>query len=119
VDSDFRASQDRMMAVVNGIYAKYKENFEQQHRRMESSLNLPVELPQPQLRMRFTQSGPEVIIRYPVTREKATEIDDQITRALIDVMHAAPQVKSVGTPTASEPAAAETNASLKHATATT
>jgi small-conductance mechanosensitive channel len=119
-DSDFRASQDRMMVVVNGIYAKYKENFEQQHRRMESSLNLPVELPQPQLRMRFTQSGPEVIIRYPVTREKATEIDDQITRALLDVMHAAPQVKSVESATQSAPAAAtQADASLKHAAATT
>jgi len=107
-----------MIGAVNVVYAKYRDNFEQQHRRMESSLNLPVEIPQPQLRMRFTQSGPEVIIRYPVTREKATEIDDQVTRALLDVMHSEPQVKSVGAPTQSTPAPAGGDAPLRHATAT-
>jgi len=117
-DSDFRASQEQMIGAVNSVYAKYRDNFEQQHRRMESSLNLPVELPQPQLRMRFTQSGPEVIIRYPVTREKATEIDDQVTRALLDVMHSESQVKSVGPPTSSTPAPAGGDAELRHATTT-
>ena len=117
-ESDFRASQEQMIGAVNVVYAKYRDNFEQQHRRMESSLNLPVEIPQPQLRMRFTQSGPEVIIRYPVTREKATEIDDQVTRALLDVMHSEPQVKSVGAPTQSTPAPAGGDAPLRHATAT-
>lgn len=117
-DSDFRASQEQMIGAVNGVYAKYRDNFEQQHRRMESSLNLPVEQPQPQLRMRFTQSGPEVIIRYPVTREKATEIDDQITRALLDVMHAEPKVKSVAPPTSSHAAPDGGDVALKPATAT-
>jgi small-conductance mechanosensitive channel len=117
-ESDFRASQEQMIGAVNSVYAQYRDNFEQQHRRMESSLNLPVELPQPQLRMRFTQSGPEVIIRYPVTREKATEIDDQVTRALLDVMHSEAKVKSVGPSTSSTPAPAGGDAPLRHAAAT-
>jgi small-conductance mechanosensitive channel len=96
-EGDFRAAQKKMMDAVDGVFAKYRESFEQQHRRMETTLNVPVDMPQPQLRMRFTQSGPEVMIRYPVTRDKATEVDDQMTRALLDVMHAAPTVKSVAT----------------------
>jgi small-conductance mechanosensitive channel len=107
-DGDFRAAQKKMMDAVDGVFAKYRESFEQQHRRMETTLNVPVDMPQPQLRMRFTQSGPEVMIRYPVTRDKATEVDDQITRALLDVMHAAPTVKSVATQTAPANATPET-----------
>ncbi len=118
-DSDFREAQRRMMEAVNGVFGKYRANFEQQHQRMESTLNVPVEMPQPQLRMRFTQSGPEVIIRYPVTREKATEVDDQITRALLDVMHSEAQVKSVATttPTPAPPASNDATAApdLAHA----
>jgi small-conductance mechanosensitive channel len=114
-EGDFRAAQKKMMDAVDGVFAKYRENFEQQHRRMETTLNVPVDMPQPQLRMRFTQSGPEVMIRYPVTRDKATEVDDQITRALLDVMHAAPTVKSVATqaapPTATTPEAEHAEAS--------
>jgi small-conductance mechanosensitive channel len=107
-DGDFRAAQKKMMEAVDGVFAKYRENFEQQHRRMETTLNMPVDMPQPQLRMRFAQSGPEVMIRYPVTRDKATEVDDQITRALLDVMHAAPTVKSVATQAAPSNAAPDT-----------
>ena len=115
-DGDFRAAQKKMMDAVDGVFAKYRENFEQQHRRMETTLNVPVDMPQPQLRMRFTQSGPEVMIRYPVTRDKATEVDDQITRALLDVMHAAPTVKSVATQ-ATQTAPANASAETEHAEA--
>jgi small-conductance mechanosensitive channel len=112
-EGDFRAAQKKMMDAVNGVFAKYRESFEQQHRRMETTLNVPVDMPQPQLRMRFTQSGPEVMIRYPVTRDKATEMDDQITRALLDVMHAAPTVKAVAT----QPAPANASPETEHAEA--
>jgi hypothetical protein len=37
-------------------------------------------------------------VRYPVTRENAAEIDDKITRALLDVMGTEPNLKSVGAP---------------------
>jgi small-conductance mechanosensitive channel len=119
-ESDFRAAQKRMMDAVDGVFGKYRENFERQHRRMESTLNMPVDMPQPQLRMRFTQAGPEVVILYPVTREKATEIDDQITRVLLDVMHSAPQVKSIAPPTATiaKPSHADGATEVAHAQAT-
>lgn len=100
---DYHSAQDRMVDAVEGVFAEYQDKLELQHQRMERTLNLPVDMPRPQSRLRFTQSGLEILIRYPVTREKAAEIDDRITRALLDVMGEEPQVKSVGSPTPSMP----------------
>ncbi len=110
-DSDYTLLEKRILKAVNAVFATYRDNLEQQYRRMERTLNLPVEMPSPQTRLRFTQSSLELIIRYPVTREHVTEIDDQITRALLDVMKNEPEVRSVGSPSsASSPALASPSA---------
>jgi hypothetical protein len=68
-------------------------------------------MPRPQNRLRFTQTVLEVVIRYPVTSEKAAEIDDRVTRALLDVMGGEPRVKSVGSPAPSMPSPPSVDAS--------
>lgn len=102
-DGDYHTAQKRMMDAVNAVFDGYRDKLEFQHQRMERMLNLPVEMPRPQNRLRFTQTGLEVVIRYPVTSEKAAEIDERITRALLDVMDQEPHVKSVGSPAPSMP----------------
>jgi small-conductance mechanosensitive channel len=104
-DSDYTLLEKRILKAVNAVFATYRGSVEQQYRSMERTLNLPVEMPAPQSRLRFTQSSLEMIIRYPVTREHTADIDDQITRALLDVMKAEPEVKSVGSPSAASAAA--------------
>ncbi len=102
--SDHHASEDRIMRAVNKVFGGYSDSVEQQHVLMEEALNVPVEKPKPQSRLRFTPSGLEIILRYPVTRENALEIDDKITRALMDVMETEPNLKSVGSPAPETPA---------------
>jgi small-conductance mechanosensitive channel len=102
-EGDYRVAQSRMMEAVEGVFSEYREKLELQHQRMERTLNLPIDMPRPQSRLRFMQNGLEVTIRYPVTREKAADIDDRITRALLDVMDEEPRVKSVGSPEPSMP----------------
>lgn len=41
---------------------------------------------QPKTRLRFVQSGIEVVIRFPVDLQHATEIDDRLTRELLTVI---------------------------------
>jgi len=105
-DSDYGVLEKRILKAVDAVFATYRDNLEQQYRSMERTLNLPIEMPHPQGRLRFTQSALEMIIRYPVTSEHTAEIDDQITRALLDVMKSEPKVKAVGSPatTAQSPA---------------
>jgi hypothetical protein len=39
------------------------------------------------------------VIRYPLELEKAAEVDDRITRALLDAIEREPKLKLVGTVT--------------------
>jgi small-conductance mechanosensitive channel len=94
-DSDYGVLEKRILKAVDAVFATYRDNLEQQYRSMEQTLNLSVEMPHPQSRLRFTQSALEMIIRYPVTSEHTAEIDDQITRALLNVMKSEPEVKAV------------------------
>ena len=102
--SDHHAAEDRIMKAVNEVYGAYSGKVEEQHVQMEEALNLPVAAPKPQSLLRFTPSGLEIIVRYPVTRENASEIDDKITRALLTVMENEPNLKSVGSPAPETPA---------------
>jgi hypothetical protein len=48
----------------------------------------------------FTGNGLEAVIRYPVTLQNASEIDDRITRELLDALKNLQQKSAAqGTPT--------------------
>jgi small-conductance mechanosensitive channel len=98
-DSDYHQAEERMLGAVNKVYATYSSSMEEQHRHMEQSFALAVDVPQPRSRLRLTQTGLEVVIRYPLELEKSAEIDDQISRELLIALEKAPKLKLVGSGT--------------------
>ena len=96
-DSDYALAEKRMVGAVEKVYATYHDRIEQQHRAMEQTLSVPVEMPRPRSRLRLTQTGLEVVIRYPVELENATEIDDRIARELLHALEQSPKLRLVGT----------------------
>jgi small-conductance mechanosensitive channel len=111
-ESDYALAEKRVLGAVEKVYADYRESIEQQHRDMERTLNMDVAVPRPRSRLRLTQTGLEVVVRYPVELEAATEIDDRITRELLHALAQPPRLKLVGTgipniqPVTDEPKAA-------------
>lgn len=97
--TDYHLAETRMLSAVEKVYSEYREKIEQQHRHMERTLNMTVAVPRPVSRVRLSQSGLEVVIRYPIELERAAEIDDKITRELLDALEQRPRLKLVGTGT--------------------
>jgi small-conductance mechanosensitive channel len=98
-DTDYHAAEQRMLDAVQGVYAKYRDKIEEQHRHMEQAFTLGLEVPQPRTRLRLTQTGLEVVIRYPLELERSAEIDDQIIRELLAALEKPPKLKLVGSGT--------------------
>ena len=98
-DNDYNLAEKRMLSAVEGVYGKYRDKIIQQHRLMENAYSLGVDLPEPKSRLHLTQSGLEVVIRYPLELEHSAEIDDEITRALLDALEKPPKLKLVGSGT--------------------
>src|SRR5712692_3908393 len=99
-EGNYREVEERLMGAVESVFAEYQDRMELQRRHMERSFSvMSVNSFGPQSRLRLTQTGLEVVIRYPLELEKATEVDDRITRALLDAIEREPKLKLVGTGT--------------------
>src|SRR5205807_5368530 len=82
-ESDYHLAEERMLGAVEQVYAKYRHKIEEQHRHMEKTFALGLDPPQSKSRLRLTQTGLEVVIRYPLELERSAEIDDEIIRELL------------------------------------
>lgn len=98
-DSDYHLAETRLMGAVKSIYDEYKDHIEQQHEAARNMLHIQLATPQIHGRMRFVDSGVEFVVRYPVEMRRAAEIDDKITRKLLDTIDAEPRLKLVATST--------------------
>jgi len=96
-ESDYALAEKRLLGAVEKVYAGYQEKIERQHREMERALGVVVPTPKPRSLLRLTQTGLEVVIRYPVEIESANEIDDRIIRELLSSLEQPPKLKLVGT----------------------
>jgi small-conductance mechanosensitive channel len=112
-DSDYRLVEERLVGAVQSVFGKYSETMDHQHRQMERALSpLAVHSLRPQSRLRLTQAGLEVVIRYPLELEKAAEIDDRITRELLDAIEREPKLKVVGSGTPNIQPVAQSQAAM-------
>ena len=81
--TDYSIVERRLLAAVESIYAEYREVVERQHSTVISSLHLHTAAPRPESRLRLIDSGLEITIRYPVEIRRAAEIEDRMTREVI------------------------------------
>jgi small-conductance mechanosensitive channel len=97
-ESNYQEVEKRLTDAVDSVFSEYKEALESQRQRVEQSLaTSTLKTFSPQSRLHLTQTGLEVVIRYPLELEKSSEIDDRITRALLDAIEREPKLKLVGT----------------------
>jgi small-conductance mechanosensitive channel len=99
-DSNYHHVEEKLMDAVRKVYSQYQAEMEAQRQRMEQSLTgVSIRPLGPESRLRLTQSGLEVMIRYPVVLNNAAAIDDEMTRALLDAISHEPRLRLVGSGT--------------------
>ena len=52
-----------------------------------------LETPKPQSRLRLSQNGLEIVIRYPAETYTATQITDEISRRVLDAINREPSLR--------------------------
>jgi small-conductance mechanosensitive channel len=96
-EGHYHEAEQRLMEAVNKVYAEYHEKMELQRRSMERALNSArIKEFTPESRLRLTGAGLEIVIRYPVELSSAAEIDDRITRELIEAIDREPRLHLLG-----------------------
>jgi small-conductance mechanosensitive channel len=92
--SNYREVEQRMMEAVNRVFAEYRDSMEAQRRNVERSLNSDLGSFAPESRLSLTQSALELVIRYPLDLSNAAEIDNRMTRAILDALEQDPKLRA-------------------------
>jgi len=95
-DTDYSSAKERLLMVVQAALADYREDLERQYRALQTNLfSTPASGFGPKAQLRFTPSAVEVVIRFPVNRQQASEIDERVTGELMKNLNREPKLKLV------------------------
>jgi small-conductance mechanosensitive channel len=104
--TDYRTAEQRLMRAVDGVFEEYRASIDRQHTEMAQNVSLAVGQPRPESRLHLTESGLEMLVRYPVPLDRVAEVDDRIARALLEAIDSEPRLALAGSGKATlEPAA--------------
>ncbi len=95
-----RAAQEKLVAAVNSVYSEYREEIERQHATIERRVDIQIDTPRPGARLQFADAGLELLVRYPVEIRKAPDIDEEMTRKVLQLIETDEVLKTAvsGTP---------------------
>jgi small-conductance mechanosensitive channel len=90
-EMDVRAAEKRLVGAVERVYEGYKGEL----RRGQILGGVRVEEKElrPEGRLRFSDAGVELVVRYPVEIREAAEADDRVTRELLAAIDEEPKLK--------------------------
>ncbi|HEY1676308.1 MAG TPA: mechanosensitive ion channel family protein [Candidatus Sulfotelmatobacter sp.] len=99
-EGNHKAAEEKLLTAVNAVYGGYKEEIERQHASIERRVDIQVEMPRPEARLQFADTGLELLVRYPVEIRKAPDIDEQMTKKVLSQMETDAELKAAvaGTP---------------------
>jgi small-conductance mechanosensitive channel len=99
-DGNHKAAQEILVGAVTAVYSKYQKEIERQHAEIERRVDIQVEAPRPEARLQFADAGLELLVRYPVEIRKAPDIDEEMTRKVLELIETDATLKAAvaGTP---------------------
>jgi len=87
--ADYGALKDKMLEAVTRVIADYHDDIVRQTREIQKAASASeTGDPQPSVQLRFSASSVDAIVRYPVQLSHAAEIDERVSRELLNVISA-------------------------------
>jgi small-conductance mechanosensitive channel len=94
--TDYGLAEKRLLEAVNKVFSEYRESLEGEYLTMAEVLNVEVVHPRPHVRLRLSEQGLQLLIRYPAPAWNAAEIADRATREIFDAIRREPTLTLVG-----------------------
>ena len=90
--TDVHAVQERLHAAAESVYATYKDTIEAQHAAVQRLVDFETTSPEPRVDVRYTETGFEFTVRYPVLPDRAAANDQLMAKTLRDAVAGESQV---------------------------
>jgi small-conductance mechanosensitive channel len=78
--------ESQLLEAVRSVHAEYKDDLQRQLGYTERRMDIPVRAPEPHGQLQYGDTGLEYVVRYPVDLHKASEVDEKITRKLLEML---------------------------------
>ena len=85
-NGNHKAAQEKLVAAVNEVYSQYRPEIERQHQGIERRMDIQISAPHPEARLQFADAGLELLVRYPVEIRRAPDIDEKVTRKVLELV---------------------------------
>jgi len=86
-DGDFAVIKQHLLDAAHRVLEDYREEFDRQTRALQrASSSRAAEHPQADVQLRFSAGSIEAIVRYPVPLQRAAEVEERVSRALLDAV---------------------------------
>jgi small-conductance mechanosensitive channel len=95
--ADLKLLEEKLLAAVNSVYERYRADMERQHIDLERNIEVQMKAPAPQAKLQFSDTGLELLVRYPTELRTAPEIDQQVTEAVLNAIEKEPVLKAAVT----------------------
>jgi hypothetical protein len=92
--------QKTALGTVEAAYKDSGRALGRYQPELEHGVEISVTPPLPHQHLQFADAGLELVVRYPVDLRTVSEVDDKITRVLLDIIKNDKQIQSgiAGTP---------------------
>jgi hypothetical protein len=91
--ADYKAVCEALMKEVHAVSDGYRTKIELQHRDVANWIQTPIDSPIVESRVQFNGDGLRLWARFPVQIKTASETDEKLTQALLDLMANNPEIK--------------------------
>ncbi|HEX5046151.1 MAG TPA: mechanosensitive ion channel family protein [Gammaproteobacteria bacterium] len=85
--ADYSAVKQRLLEAAKHVLADYRDEIERQARELRrTSVSSSAERTDPYVQLRFAVRSVDAIVRYPVPMQRAAEVDERMSRELLDAI---------------------------------
>ena len=85
--SDYATTKIKLVEAVNHVTKEYRDDIVRQTKEMQKAASSSAAGDaQPQVQLRFAATGVDAVVRYPVPLQHAAEIDERVSRELLNVI---------------------------------
>jgi Mechanosensitive ion channel len=92
--ANHKIAYEAILKEIHAVYEGYRTNIEQQHQDVQNWMQTAIDPPAIESHLQFNQSGLQLWARFPVQIKQASETDEKLTQALLELMENHAEVKS-------------------------
>jgi hypothetical protein len=86
-NADYGAIKERLLGAASRVLDNYRDEIERQTRELNKTSSWgTLQQAQAQVQLRFSTASIEAIVRYPVPLQRAAEVEEKMSRALLDAV---------------------------------